>query len=110
MERPLMMDTTKIRARVGSWRASFEEQLAALVEIPTVSMDPGRRADMDRCAALAKQLLTDTAADANVHVDVIETPGHPLVLGRVVRDPSFPTVTIYNHLDVQPADAAEWRT
>ena len=33
-----------------------------------------------------------------------------MVVGRVQRDPSWPTVTIYNHLDVQPADAAEWRT
>ena len=31
-------------------------------------------------------------------------------MGRVVRDPSFPTVTIYNHLDVQPADGPEWKT
>ena len=34
-----------------------------------------------------------------------------MLLGRFVQDPAFPTVTIYNHLDVQPADAADgWRT
>ena len=101
-----MIDTAKIRARVAECRAPFEERLAGLVEIPTVSMDPERRADMDRCAALAGRILGEIGA----RVDVIETGGHPLVVGRVIRDASFPTVTVYNHLDVQPADPVEWRT
>jgi acetylornithine deacetylase/succinyl-diaminopimelate desuccinylase-like protein len=69
-------------------------------------MDPARRAQMDACAALAGGYLRDLGA----RVDVIETGGFPLVVGRVVRDPSWPTVTIYNHLDVQPADGPEWRS
>jgi acetylornithine deacetylase/succinyl-diaminopimelate desuccinylase-like protein len=101
-----MIDTAKLRSHIAGWRPSFEEQLAALVEIPTVSMDPGRRSEMDRCAEVAKQLLTEVGA----RVDIIETAGNPMVLGRVTRDPSFPTVTIYNHLDVQPAEALEWQT
>jgi acetylornithine deacetylase/succinyl-diaminopimelate desuccinylase-like protein len=71
-----------------------------------VSMDPARRPQMDACAALAGRLL----GDAGARVDVVDTGGFPLVVGRVVRDPSFPTVTIYNHLDVQPADGPEWKT
>jgi acetylornithine deacetylase/succinyl-diaminopimelate desuccinylase-like protein len=101
-----MIDTKEIRNHIAASRAAFEEQLAALVELPTVSMDPERRGEMDRCAALAQQLL----AEAGARVDIIETGGNPMVVGRVTRDPSFPTVTIYNHLDVQPAEAAEWRT
>jgi acetylornithine deacetylase/succinyl-diaminopimelate desuccinylase-like protein len=100
------MDVARMRARIGELRAEFEHNLAALVELPTVSMDPGRRPEMDRCAALASDLLRELGA----RTDRIETGGFPLVLGRVTRDPSFPTVTIYNHLDVQPADPAEWRT
>jgi acetylornithine deacetylase/succinyl-diaminopimelate desuccinylase-like protein len=100
------MDTKALRRRVADLRGEFEDKLAALVEIPTVSMDPGRRPEMDACAALASRYLGDIGA----RVDVIDTGGFPLVLGRVVRDPSYPTVTIYNHLDVQPADAAEWRS
>ncbi|HEY4184353.1 MAG TPA: M20/M25/M40 family metallo-hydrolase [Polyangia bacterium] len=101
-----MIDVKAVRGRISGWRSSFEEKLAAFVEIPTVSMDPARRPEMDRCAALARVALEELGA----RVDVIETGGFPLVLGRIVRDPSFPTVTIYNHLDVQPADPAEWKT
>jgi acetylornithine deacetylase/succinyl-diaminopimelate desuccinylase-like protein len=95
-----------LRAEIGGLRPRFEDQLAALVEIPSVSMDPGRRADIDRCAALALDYLRGIGAEASL----VETGGFPIVLGRIVRDPSFPTVTIYNHLDVQPADAAEWHS
>ena len=101
-----MIDAKAVRARIAGWRGAFEEKLAAFVEIPTVSMDPVRRPEMDRCVDAAREVLGELEA----RVDVIETGGFPLVLGRVTRDPSYPTVTIYNHLDVQPADAAEWNT
>ncbi|MES1204327.1 MAG: M20/M25/M40 family metallo-hydrolase [Pseudomonadota bacterium] len=101
-----MVDTDKVRARIADWRASFEDKLAALVEVPTVSMDPSRRGEMVACARLAGQMLGEIGA----RVDILETGGHPLVIGRITRDPSFPTVTVYNHLDVQPADAAEWKS
>ena len=100
------MDVSRVRARIGALRGEFEDRLAALVEVPTVSMDPGRRADIDRCAVVASEYLREAGA----RVDVVETGGFPMVVGRIERDPSFPTVTIYNHLDVQPADPAEWRT
>ena len=62
---------------------------------------------MDACVALAGGYLREAGA----RVDVIDTGGFPLLLGRFIQDPSFPTVTIYNHLDVQPAEAADgWRT
>jgi acetylornithine deacetylase/succinyl-diaminopimelate desuccinylase-like protein len=100
------MDAERTRARVGELRADFEDKLAAMVELPTVSMDPARGAEMDRCAALAERYLGELGA----RTDRIETGGFPMVVGRVMRDPSYPTVTIYNHLDVQPADPSEWRT
>lgn len=101
-----MRDTAALRASIADLRDDFEERLAALVEIPSVSMDPARRADVERCADFACVLLGEIGAEA----ERIDTGGAPLVLGRVTRDPSFPTITIYNHLDVQPADPAEWRT
>ncbi|HEX3694412.1 MAG TPA: M20/M25/M40 family metallo-hydrolase [Polyangia bacterium] len=97
---------SEMHARVPSLRARFEEQLAALVELPTVSMDPSQRPAVDACAALAETYLHDIGA----RVDRVETGGNPLVIGRIERDPSFPTVTVYNHLDVQPADPSEWKT
>jgi acetylornithine deacetylase/succinyl-diaminopimelate desuccinylase-like protein len=101
-----MIDTAKLRGHIAGWRPAYEDRLAALVEIPTVSMDPERRPEMNRCLELAAAALIEIGA----RVDVVDTGGFPLLVGRVIRDPAFPTVTVYNHLDVQPADAAEWRT
>ena len=102
-----MIDGARLKQRVVDLQPEFEDRLAALVEIPTVSMDPGRRAEMDACVALAGGYLREAGA----RVDVIDTGGFPMLLGRFVQDPSLPTVTVYNHLDVQPAEAADgWKT
>ena len=98
------MDTKKLPAAVAALRGEFEERLSALCEIPTVSVEPERKADIRRCAELAGEYLRGLGAT----VDIVETGGHPIVLGRVVQDAAFPTVSVYNHLDVQPADPAEW--
>ena len=99
-------DAAGLRQTIAGLRGEFEDKLAALVEIPTVSMDPARRPQMDACAALAGRYLAELGA----RVDVVDTGGFPLVVGRVARDPSYPTVTIYNHLDVQPAEGPAWKT
>jgi acetylornithine deacetylase/succinyl-diaminopimelate desuccinylase-like protein len=104
------MDTDRLRQRIADLRPEFEQRLGALVGIPTVSMDPGRRDEMNACVDLAGGYLREAGA----RVDVIETGGFPMLLGRFERDPSWPTVTVYNHLDVQPADQPSdgtgWRT
>src|SRR5438132_7952047 len=81
---PSRIDAKAARARIAGWRAEFEERLGALVEIPTVSMDPACRPAMDRAAPEAGRLLGELGA----RVDVIDTGGAPLVVGRVTRDPS----------------------
>lgn len=86
-------------------RGEFEDRLAALIEIPSVSMDPERRADIDRCGEVAAGYLRELGATA----EVVATPGYPVVFGSLLTGEDRPTVTIYNHLDVQPADPAEWR-
>jgi acetylornithine deacetylase/succinyl-diaminopimelate desuccinylase-like protein len=102
-----MSDAADPQNTVRDLLPEFEEKLAALVQIPTISMDPSRRGEMDACAELASGYLRD--AGARVHL--IETGGFPMVLGRFEVDPSYPTVTVYNHLDVQPAEMADgWRT
>jgi acetylornithine deacetylase/succinyl-diaminopimelate desuccinylase-like protein len=98
--------TADLHHTIAGLREEFATKLGALVGIPSVSMEPERHQDVRRCIELASTYLREIGAQA----DVIETAGLPLVLGRVIRDPSYPTVTIYNHLDVQPADAEGWRT
>ena len=85
-------------------RSRFESWLGRLVDVPTVSMDPQREDDIRRGASVAVELLTSLGATASV----VETGGHPLVIGGWRPDPQWPTVTIYNHLDVQPAAEPEW--
>lgn len=87
-------------------RSDFERYLKTLVEIPSVSVDPSRAADVRRCAEAACDLLRSVGGTA----ELIETGGHPLVVGRLVEAPGSPSVTLYNHLDVQPADGDAWRT
>src|SRR5690606_25511653 len=69
-------------------------------------VDPARKKDVRRAAERAAALVRWAGGEARL----IETGGHPLVHGRLGKDPRLPTVTIYNHIDVQPADEPEWRT
>jgi acetylornithine deacetylase/succinyl-diaminopimelate desuccinylase-like protein len=79
--------------------------LAEFVAIPSVSLDPARAGDL-RVAAdwVAAQL-----AFANGRV--VETDGHPVVLGERLVGGEAPTVLVYGHYDVQPpGDEAAWQT
>jgi acetylornithine deacetylase/succinyl-diaminopimelate desuccinylase-like protein len=86
-------------------RDEFETLLHDLVEIPTVSMDPAHAADMQRGAQQAASILQACGAT----VDIVPTPGYPVVFGRLNVNPVYPTVAIYNHLDVQPANEPQWQ-
>src|SRR5262249_16127084 len=98
------------RCWVVAWargvRRRYERELAALVELPSVSADPARAGDVRRTAAAAARLVRSLGGQASI----IPTGGHPLVHCRFQRDQRAPTVTIYNHLDVQPAGEPEWRS
>jgi acetylornithine deacetylase/succinyl-diaminopimelate desuccinylase-like protein len=94
----------KLDSYIRGVRGEFEDKLAALVEIPSVSSDPDRLPDIRRCGELAAQYLRDFG----VKSEPIPTPGNPVVMGSIVTNQKYPTVTIYNHLDVQPADPEEW--
>jgi acetylornithine deacetylase/succinyl-diaminopimelate desuccinylase-like protein len=91
-------------AYVTSRRPRFEDLLGQMVEIPSISMDPSRATEMRRMATLAAQTLTDLGADAQI----VETGGYPIVSGGWMTGTQYPTVTVYNHLDVQPAQEPEW--
>ena len=100
------VDGARLRSRIAELRSEFEARLGALVGIASVSMDPERRGQMTACADTARDLI----ASAGGRSELIETGGFPIVLGRFEHDPSLPTVTVYNHLDVQPADGPGWLT
>ncbi|MBI4817779.1 MAG: M20/M25/M40 family metallo-hydrolase [Deltaproteobacteria bacterium] len=102
----MLIDANELRAFALAMRSRFESELRTLVEIPSVSSDPARMGDVWRCADVARTILEAYGAKA----EVLATPGAPLVVGNFVSDPKHPTITVYNHLDVQPANEPEWRT
>jgi acetylornithine deacetylase/succinyl-diaminopimelate desuccinylase-like protein len=79
----------------------FLEELLDLLRIPSVSAKSEHKADMITCAEAVQQRLLEAGADT---VKLYETPGHPIVYGEKIIDPSKPTVLVYGHYDVQPAD------
>jgi acetylornithine deacetylase/succinyl-diaminopimelate desuccinylase-like protein len=97
-ERQLQMYVTKSRP-------NFENLLGQMVEVPSISMDSSHKGDIGRVADLAVQYLIGMGAKAQV----VETGGYPLVSGGWTTGAEYPTVTIYNHLDVQPAQELEWK-
>lgn len=79
------------------------DELIEFLRIPSVSADPMHAPDVRRAAEYLKDRFTELGFSAEIH----DTPGHPLVLAerRVAED--APTVLIYGHYDVQPADPLE---
>lgn len=95
----------QLDAYVTERRAQFEDLLGRMVEIPSISMDPSKASDMRRMADLAVEVLTGMGAESRI----VETGGYPVVSGGWTAGVQYPTVTIYNHLDVQPAQEPEWQ-
>ena len=86
----------------------FLDEMLDLLRIPSVSAKSEHKNDMRLCAELVKQRLLDAGAD---RADVMETDGHPVVYGEKMVDASKPTVLVYGHYDVQPADPMElWQS
>jgi acetylornithine deacetylase/succinyl-diaminopimelate desuccinylase-like protein len=79
----------------------FLDELLELLRIPSVSADSKYKADVARCAEAVKEHLLKAGADT---AEVCPTAGHPIVYGEKMVDPSLPTILVYGHYDVQPAD------
>ena len=99
-----MIDRAHLERYVTDSRRRFEDLLGQMVEIPSISMDPAKAPDIRRMAEFARQVLTGLGAEAQI----VETGGYPIVSGGWTTGAHHPTVTIYNHMDVQPAQELEW--
>ena len=82
----------------------FLDEMLELLRIPSISAKTENKNDMRTCAELVKKRLLDSGADK---AEVMETAGHPVVYAEKIVDPSKPTVLVYGHYDVQPADPLE---
>src|ERR1700760_1118979 len=79
----------------------FLNELLELLRIPSVSARSEHKSDMLTCAEAVKKRLLEAGVDK---AEVYPTNGHPVVYGEKIIDKSKPTVLVYGHYDVQPAD------
>ena len=91
----------KTQAYINTNKDRFLNELMELLRIPSVSADSSFNNDVQKCAeALSTNL--ESIGLSNVHV--YPTAGHPIVYGERIIDDALPTVLVYGHYDVQPAD------
>jgi acetylornithine deacetylase/succinyl-diaminopimelate desuccinylase-like protein len=88
---------------IAADREAALEELKAFLRIPSVSGDPARRAEVRRAATWVAEHLRGLGC----RVEVMETPGHPIVYGEWTGAPGRPTLLTYGHYDVQPEDPVE---
>ena len=79
----------------------FLKELLALLRIPSVSADPRYKNDVTDCANHISRHLLSIGLD---NVEICPTKGHPLVYGEKILNNQLPTILVYGHYDVQPAD------
>ena len=90
-----------IEANLGRIRA----ELYDFLRIPSISAKPEHAQDTRRAA----EWLSDKLAAAGLAAEVVDTPGHPIVLAEWRGARGAPTVLIYGHYDVQPPEPLdEW--
>ena len=94
----------KTQAYIKENKDRFLTELFDLLRIPSVSADPQFTPDVAHAAEWIKEHLEKIGAE---NVSVEKTAGHPIVYGEKMIDPALPTVLVYGHYDVQPADPVE---
>lgn len=93
-----------IKSYIDTHKDRFIEELFELLRIPSISADPAYKNDMLKTADAIKTSLEKAGCDT---VEICKTPGNPIVYGEKIIDPALPTVLVYGHYDVQPADPIE---
>jgi acetylornithine deacetylase/succinyl-diaminopimelate desuccinylase-like protein len=95
------MELLQIKSYITENKNRFLNELLDLLKIPSISAKPEHKSDMDKTAEAVKQRLIEAGADK---VEICQTRGYPVVYGEKMIDASKPTVVVYGHYDVQPAD------
>lgn len=96
-----MSDT---QSYIQQHKQRFLDELIELLKIASISADPAYNQDVLNCADAVAKHLANAGAD---QVEICETKGYPVVYGEKIINPELPTVLVYGHYDVQPADPLE---
>lgn len=101
-----MHDIHEAITRVNRQRTEHIRQLKEMLEIPSISTLPQHQPDVRRMAAWLAEEMQRIGLTT---VEIVDTPGHPAVYGAWLEAAGAPTVLVYGHYDVQPADPFdEW--
>jgi len=90
-----------IKTFVKQNKDRYLNEIFELLKIPSISADKAYKKDISVVANWVKNSLLKAGCDK---VEICETPGNPIVYGEKFIDKSLPTVLVYGHYDVQPAD------
>lgn len=93
-----------VQGYISQNKERFLNELMDLLRVPSVSADPKFSSDVNKTAELVAESLKGAGAE---NVEICETAGYPIVYGEKIIDTSLPTVLVYGHYDVQPADPIE---
>ncbi len=93
-----------IKPTIEQNKDRYIHELIELLKIPSVSADPAFKEDVLKAASFVQEKLKQAGLNK---VEICPTPGHPIVYGEKIIDKTLPTVLIYGHYDVQPADPYE---
>ena len=100
----LHIQNAGMKAYIDKNSDRFLNELLDLLRIPSISADSKHKDDMLICANAVKDSLLKAGA---TRAEVYSTDGHPIVYAEKIIDPALPTVLVYGHYDVQPADPLE---
>ncbi len=95
------MEKSNITNYLDLNKERFLNELIDLLKIPSISADSKHKNDMIKTAEAVKHRLIEAGADL---VEISPTTGYPVVYGEKIIDASKPTILVYGHYDVQPAD------
>lgn len=93
-----------IKSYIDQNKQRFIDELLSLLRIPSVSADKAFKKDVLKTADAVKAALDQAGCNK---VEICETPGYPIVYGEHIINEELPTVLVYGHYDVQPADPIE---
>ena len=98
----------EVKRYIQENESRFIEELFSLIRIPSVSAMPELKKDIIACANRWKELLLEAGADM---AEVMPTEGNPIVFAQKHVDDNAPTILIYAHYDVMPAEPLElWKS
>jgi len=97
-----------IKEYINDNKDRFINELLELLRIPSISADPAYKKDVLNCADEVAKYMKNAGAE---NIEICETAGYPIVFGEKIIDVSLPTVLVYGHYDVQPADPLDlWKS